>query len=208
MKLTRRNALTGLGGLAVGGGALLGSGAFSTVEASRDVEVNVVTDNEIANDERFADIIVHVAEYETVAVDDGSGDLNTDGSGLFPTDDGAFNDATNRTWSKYVSLIQNDVSLVFGFDDGSDDRRLLPNAEITYADLISLVNTNDSETDGEHTLTFDNTDFSEDTEVEFDSTLDNVQVSGDTIDDNQVNVTTGTGSDTGGTLDITITDST
>jgi len=39
MDMNRRNVLIGMGGLAVGGGALLGSGAFTSVSAERDVEV-------------------------------------------------------------------------------------------------------------------------------------------------------------------------
>jgi len=44
MKLNRRNTIIGLGTIVAGGGAALGSGAFSSTEATRDLEVNVVTD--------------------------------------------------------------------------------------------------------------------------------------------------------------------
>jgi hypothetical protein len=221
MKLSRRNVLAGIGGLAVGGGALLGSGAFSSVEAQRDVEVNVVTDNEIAADDRFADILVHVDEYETVAVDDGSANLNTDGSGLFPENDDpttsppgdpGLDDAADKDWSGYVSLLQNDVTLVFGFPasehTSSDDRRLLPNANLTYSNLIALANSASQDTEGEHTLSFNNGGFSTDTEVKFDSTPTDLQVTAESVDERQVNVNTATADDSGGTLDIEITDPT
>lgn len=44
MKMNRRKALIGIGSLAVGSGAALGSGAFTSVEATRDVEVAVADD--------------------------------------------------------------------------------------------------------------------------------------------------------------------
>lgn len=44
MALNRRNTLIGLGTLAVGGGALAATGAFTTVEADRTVDVQAVGD--------------------------------------------------------------------------------------------------------------------------------------------------------------------
>jgi len=44
MKMNRRQALIGIGSLAVGSGAALGSGAFTSVSAERDVDVNIVDD--------------------------------------------------------------------------------------------------------------------------------------------------------------------
>ena len=43
--MQRRNFLIGAAGTAVGGSALVGSGAFTSVDASRDAEVNVAADN-------------------------------------------------------------------------------------------------------------------------------------------------------------------
>jgi len=43
--MNRRNALLGLGAIATGGGALFGSGAFSTVEAERNVSISAADDN-------------------------------------------------------------------------------------------------------------------------------------------------------------------
>jgi len=45
MKLTRRNALIGLGSLVAGSGALVGTGAFSSVEADRTVNINTSGDS-------------------------------------------------------------------------------------------------------------------------------------------------------------------
>ena len=44
MNPTRRNVLLALGGTAAAGGVVLGSGAFTTVEATRTAEVNVTGD--------------------------------------------------------------------------------------------------------------------------------------------------------------------
>ncbi|WP_293029870.1 hypothetical protein [Natronococcus sp.] len=44
MKLNRRNTLIGLGTIVAGGGAALGTGAFSSVEAARSVDVSTEGD--------------------------------------------------------------------------------------------------------------------------------------------------------------------
>lgn len=44
MRLNRRNVLVGLGTIVAGGGAALGTGAFSSVEAQREVTVDVTDD--------------------------------------------------------------------------------------------------------------------------------------------------------------------
>ena len=44
--MKRRNFLVGVGGTAIGASALVGSGAFTSVEAQRDIEISVVGDAE------------------------------------------------------------------------------------------------------------------------------------------------------------------
>jgi hypothetical protein len=44
MAMNRRNVLIGLGAVAAGGGAVLGTGAFSQVEADRSVTINTTGD--------------------------------------------------------------------------------------------------------------------------------------------------------------------
>lgn len=46
MSLTRRNAILGLGTLAAGGAVIAGSGAFTTVDADRDVTVEFADDSD------------------------------------------------------------------------------------------------------------------------------------------------------------------
>ncbi|QLK24319.1 hypothetical protein HYG81_08995 [Natrinema zhouii] len=45
MRMNRRNVLVGLGTIVAGGGAALGTGAFSNVEAERDATINVANDS-------------------------------------------------------------------------------------------------------------------------------------------------------------------
>ena len=44
MRMNRRNVLVGMGALTVGGGAIFGSGAFSSVEAERTANISVADD--------------------------------------------------------------------------------------------------------------------------------------------------------------------
>ncbi|MFC4542569.1 hypothetical protein ACFO5R_11630 [Halosolutus amylolyticus] len=48
MRLNRRNVLAGLGTIVAGGGAALGTGAFSSVEADRTVNISIADDNDSA----------------------------------------------------------------------------------------------------------------------------------------------------------------
>lgn len=124
MKLNRRNVLIGLGGLTIGGGALLGSGAFSSIEAERTVEVEITDD--VA--EYFVDVRIDAGEYGTVDVQD-NGDTQ-DPDDLEPTGE------------SQVSLIDNDVTILFAGEDG-----LPPNANVNYDDLFFLVNDDDDTED-------------------------------------------------------------
>ncbi|WP_254808003.1 hypothetical protein [Natronosalvus amylolyticus] len=45
MRANRRNVLIGLGTIVAGGGAALGTGAFSSVEATRDVDIDTAGDD-------------------------------------------------------------------------------------------------------------------------------------------------------------------
>ena len=210
MDLNRRNTLAAMGGLALAGGGILGSGAFTTVSADRTVNVNVIANTELGDSENFADVLIDVGGYDEVAVKQSNGSLNTDGSGLFPTS--SDNYSTPDFGGQYVSLLQNDVQLVFGFDEtgnGGNDTRLLANASVEFADLISLVNSNDSETVGEHSLSFDTSGFGVDgSNIAFASAPSNVKVGSEAADSRTVTVTAGSDDDTGATLKINITDPT
>ena len=116
MAMNRRNVLIGLGTVAAGGGAVLGTGAFSTVEASRTVTVDTAGDS---------------AAFLGVSV---NGDYATDGEpgedavqidlGDSDSSDG-FNDDAITTVNDILTLTNNtadDSSITVGFDNGSSSQ--------------------------------------------------------------------------------------
>ncbi|MDQ2070914.1 hypothetical protein RBH20_00025 [Haloarcula sp. H-GB4] len=160
--MNRRNVLTGLGGLAISGGALFGTGAFTSVTATRSVEVNVfgadsgtdglvdgvdqTTEDDIADTitSNAVDVLVDTSSSD-VSVK-GPGDNSVDATNLFPSNpdaqDGA-NPGTDGTYDnvshKYVSLVANDVKIVFGENNG-----LPPNSTLGYTGLFKFVPNADS----------------------------------------------------------------
>lgn len=194
MDMNRRNVLIGMGSLAAVGGAVIGSGAFTSVQADRDVEVNVLTNNDIGDSDQFADVLINVGGFNTVGVDPGSG-VNPDGSGLFPTS--SDNYTSPAFGQEYVSLFQNEVTIVFGHTQGPNSSRLLPSATTSYSNLIALVNTAGTQTEGQHTLSFGNGSFNEpNTDVSFESPPSNVQVGSASAQEYSVNVTADDSDDT------------
>ena len=82
--LSRRSAVIGMGGLVAGGGVLVGTGAFDTVEAERTVNVETAGDASaflgLTQAEGASDEYVDEPDGDTIAIDI-SGD-GTDGAGL------------------------------------------------------------------------------------------------------------------------------
>ncbi|RLM36418.1 hypothetical protein DVK01_07260 [Haloarcula sp. Atlit-120R] len=146
MKLNRRSVLGLIGTVGIGSGAAFGSGAFSTVSATREVEVNVVgadgNGSEIATE--FTDVLVDASAAE-VALRNSDGTLVTDATTLFPTSsDSLTTDGGTTVSTDYVSLIANDVSVVFGYEDSGTDERLMPNSTYDYSSgFFKLVNNDD-----------------------------------------------------------------
>jgi len=157
MKLNRRSVLGAIGLVGVGTGAAFGSGAFTSTTAERGVEVNVfgadlgtagdgladTSGNQ--NDEDnladaitsdFADVLVNTDEA-TVDVRDADDNLISNPGNLFPSfesespgsngDYDGFND-------NYVSLVANDVRVVFGADGG-----LPPESTLNYDPLFGFT---------------------------------------------------------------------
>ncbi|AUG46196.1 hypothetical protein BVU17_01185 [Haloarcula taiwanensis] len=146
MKLNRRSVLGLIGTVGIGSGAAFGSGAFSNVSATREVEVNVVgadgNGSEIATE--FTDVLVDASAAE-VALRNSDGTLVTDATTLFPTSsDSLTTDGGTTVSTDYVSLIANDVSVVFGYEDSGTDERLMPNSTYDYSSgFFKLVNNDD-----------------------------------------------------------------
>lgn len=208
MKLSRRNVLAGIGGLAVGGGALLGSGAFSSVEAQRTVDVNVVTGPDIATES--VDVILNNVGAQTSVSSPANPELGVDTASdgpddpdaLFPDNSNTSDFSTNYTpEDNDVSLIDNDVKIIFGVSGQS----LPPNSQVDYDGLFSVVNESSSpsqafnvtlETDSDTTLLTDQTDT---------TPIDSGTVSNDSSTDLDARLNTG-GSNQTDTLIITITE--
>jgi len=87
--INRRNVLIGIGTGVAAGGAAIGTGAFSQVEATRDVQVNIIDDGNLADE--FVDITLKASDFDSVGLED--------------EDDG-----------DDISIIANDVTIVFGPD--------------------------------------------------------------------------------------------
>jgi len=166
--MNRRNVLTGLGGLAISGGALFGSGAFTSVSAERTVEVNVVTGDEVSgipdNDgagaiaDKFVDVRVDVGKFDSVYVN-GSGDTDNaeNPADLAPTSSSALVDSNNNTETDYtasasdgeVSLIANDnPTITFG----SSNDGLPQNSTANYDGLFKVDN---ADLEGDGTTAYD-----------------------------------------------------
>jgi hypothetical protein len=155
MKMNRRSVLGAIGVVGVGTGAAFGSGAFSSTTAQRAVEVNVfgadlgdsgttgvvsgltsgeettLAGNITAN---FVDVLVD-ASSDTVDIYDADGQSNvsTDGNNLFPENPNS-TETYSGIGSSYVSLVANDVTIVFGDDNG-----LPPNSTVSYDELFAFV---------------------------------------------------------------------
>ncbi|AZQ16086.1 hypothetical protein [Halorubrum sp. PV6] len=152
MKINRRSVLGAIGLVGVGTGAAFGSGAFSSTTAERAVEVNVfgagVSDpgtdgvvsglseeeeDDLADDiaGNFVDVLVD-ASSPTVDIYNAAGNtsVSTDGTDVFPEKSGTY---TNIS-TDYVSLVANDVTIVFGDEDG-----LPPNSNVNYTDFFAFV---------------------------------------------------------------------
>lgn len=153
MKLNRRSVLGAIGMIGVGTGAAFGSGAFTTVEAQREVEVNVlggsngleeigslsssesvIADNiaGTAGSKSSADVLVDTSS-NNIEVQDAQG-TSYAGSDLFPSS-GTYSGITTDS---YVSLVANNVKIVFG----PAGNELPINSTLTQSGLFSLVTRN------------------------------------------------------------------
>ena len=106
---SRRSVLVGLGGLVAGGGALIGTGAFTTVEAERDVTVSTAGD-------ASANLQLTALNEEIVSNDDGDGIISIDLSNL--------NEQAETTFRDLVQIANNgtqsitSLTLEMSQDDG------------------------------------------------------------------------------------------
>ena len=148
MKPTRRTVLGAVGTLGVGAGAAFGSGAFTSTTAERAVEVNVfgadglVRDGDNEDDvsevirENIVDVLVDTGPSSVSVSSPALGD-DEDGTDLFPTSPRSltnYSDVIDDNNPDFVSLVANDVTIVFG-----EENPLPPNTTVEYNELFAFA---------------------------------------------------------------------
>lgn len=144
MQMNRRTVLIGVGGVVAGGGALLGSGAFSQVEADRTVTIETAGD-----DAAFLALEAADGDYdEFFDYDDGVLELNIgelgDAEGLnenaVTAFDGIIAITNNGTQEVELSIEQDGdgVALYEGDFEGSDDTTPLDGVTIGDGDTENI----------------------------------------------------------------------
>ncbi|MFC7114204.1 hypothetical protein ACFQH2_03400 [Natronoarchaeum sp. GCM10025703] len=198
--------IVGLGALTVGGGAVFGSGAFSQTQAQRSLEVNVVTGSDLA--EEFVDIVIDSNSYDSIALlDEGGSEITTPGNEFPTAPDTDYNQdpATNNDFDgNAVSVMDQDVTVVFGTGALSGGQDLPANSTVTYNDLFHIVNDSATTTDDfDVTFGLDGGNYN----LSFNSpSMNPTNVgSGSTTTVGETVLETGGSSDSTGTLTITIT---
>ncbi|MDB2253371.1 hypothetical protein PM033_16685 [Halorubrum ezzemoulense] len=164
MKLNRRSVLGAIGLVGVGTGAAFGSGAFTSTTANRAVEVNILGGAdydsgsgviEDAGDTAEGNIATEITETvgidvlvditsPNVSVESRTGSIS-DVETLFPQSDVGY-DSLDTAYSdgstNYVSLVANDVRVVFGADGNNEG--LPASSTVEFADLFAFGRTNSS----------------------------------------------------------------
>ncbi|MCL9813554.1 hypothetical protein [Natranaeroarchaeum aerophilus] len=194
--------IVGLGALTVGGGAVFGSGAFSSVSAERSVEVNVINNAGDIADE-FVDVVIDPTDYDSIGLDNATGVSDSD------------YDQTPNLGDDAASLVADDLTIVFGATDGGGDFDNLDsipaNSTVTYDDLFTVINDGTDAGENDFTVTFDFDD--EEGTANYDLSFEDTADSPDnalTVDEDsnetmaQTELTTGDSDDTDGLLTITI----
>ena len=101
--------VVGLGAAGVTGGMIFGSGAFSTVDADRDVEVTIATDRE---NEGLISIFGRFVQYDSTGEDDGIA--------AFAIDDGTFDaDGLNPDAQTTFEATESEAPLSIRIEAGS-----------------------------------------------------------------------------------------
>ncbi len=104
MKLTRRNTLIGLGGLAGGAGLIGGTGAFDTVQADRDFDV------ELDDDASALLALLQIDEEYVQVSDDDNEMLEID---IGTEDDAGLNDEALTTFTDLFAVGNNGTEDVY-----------------------------------------------------------------------------------------------
>lgn len=128
MKMNRRNVLVGLGTIVAGGGAALGTGAFSSVQADRTVSLDVASDSSALLGISVTDAIAGSGEEATIDLSASNLDadgLNIDATTVFEeavtiTNQGS-DDVTSISFDADTSGTAEIDSINFDLSDGQDE---------------------------------------------------------------------------------------
>ncbi|WIV65761.1 hypothetical protein [Natrialbaceae archaeon AArc-T1-2] len=162
MTMNRRNVLIGLGTIVAGGGAALGTGAFSSVEANRTVSVDTAGD-----EDAFLGISVD-SDYAADGAEEDAVEISLEGSDH--TD--GFNDNAITNVEGVLTLTNNaaddeDIEVSFGDREGDDHSE---SATVEFNDVGEVTFTL-AETNGGDYYELSDGD-SVDVNVEVDTTTD------------------------------------
>ena len=158
MAMNRRNVLIGLGAVAAGGGAALGTGAFSQVEATRSVSIGTAGDSGA-----LLSLTLDTESYNGLS-DNSESNSGTNGANTVQIDLESINDNAVTTFddaltienngNNPVNLSINDSSVdgvTFTLADGSIGANASDDSDQTTADIE--VDTTGSVSDGDITIT-------------------------------------------------------
>lgn len=151
MKLNRRNTLIGLGTIVAGGGAALGTGAFSTVEADRTVNFGTTDDSDA--------LLAFEVNSETLEGEDGEDgqieiDVNDLNENATTTFEGAITVTNNGENDIELSIenVPGDMTIKHGEEDLAENAVGIGSTDDLDLDVIFDLDGTASEEDGEVTF--------------------------------------------------------
>ena len=151
MAMNRRNVLIGLGAVAAGGGALLGTGAFSQVEADRSVTINTTGDGSA-----LLQLEVNDTQYNGLTDSSGSG---TNGETTIGIQLDQINDDAVTDFDGALTVTNNgNNEVTLEIDDSSVDGVTIDNftsplASSSSTDADITIDTTGNVTEGDITIT-------------------------------------------------------
>ncbi len=150
MRANRRNVLIGLGTIVAGGGAALGTGAFSSVEATRDVSIETTGDDSALLTLDLDEELDGGGNQISIEIND----LNEDATTTF---EGALTVKNNGSEDIGLGIEENPNTITFEYDgtDLSGTYVDLDEGEEKELDIVFETGENVTDTDEEVTLVAD-----------------------------------------------------
>ncbi|MFP8956519.1 hypothetical protein ACLI4Y_07310 [Natrialbaceae archaeon A-CW3] len=156
MRLNRRNVLIGLGTIVAGGGAALGTGAFSSVEATRDINLGTTGDSGALLGLKVTNDTLKGADGPQLEID--VDNLNEDAETTFEDAILVTNNSENTITVEIQGELPNGITITNDEDDLENGITLGPDGE--GDDSVSLdvdIDTGDDnwKDQGDETITFE-----------------------------------------------------